>query len=150
MLAIWPSRAADEKRPGAQNGKKTEGSAGRRSAPGKRRVLVIEDNLDTVRSLALLLREMGHEVEYAINGYAGLEVARRFEPDVVILDLGLPGMDGFDVCRRMKNDPDLKAVRVVALTGYAQDDYRERALKSGCEAHFVKPIDASTLEKILK
>jgi CheY-like chemotaxis protein len=149
MLAIWPSRAADEKRPDAHNGRQTEIGGGRRSAPGKRRVLVIEDNLDTVRSLALLLREMGHEVEYAINGYAGIEVARRFKPDVIILDLGLPGMDGFDVCRRLKKDPELSSSRVVALTGYAQEDYRERALKAGCEQHFVKPIDASALEKIL-
>ena len=150
MLAIWPSRAADEKRPGAPNARQTEGSSSRRPAPGKRRVLVIEDNLDTVRSLALLLRDMGHEVEYAINGYAGLEVARRFAPDVIILDLGLPGMDGFDVCRRIKRDPELSSVRVIALTGYAQEDYRERALKAGCEQHFVKPIDAGTLEKILQ
>ena len=94
-------------------------------------MLVVEDNIDTVRSFALLLREMGHEVEYAINGYAGLEVARRFRPEIVLLDLGLPGMDGFELCKRFKNDPVLRDARVIAVTGYAQEEYRTRALAAG-------------------
>jgi DNA-binding response OmpR family regulator len=74
-------------------------------APGTGcRILVVEDNLDSVHSLAMLLRDMGHEVEYAINGYAALSVAQVFKPEVVFLDLGLPGLDGFEVCRAMKAD----------------------------------------------
>ncbi|HEX5477627.1 MAG TPA: response regulator, partial [Burkholderiales bacterium] len=67
-----------------------------------KRVLVVEDNLDSVHSLVLLLRDMGHRVEYAINGYAALDVARKFRPEIVFMDLGLPGLDGFEVCGRLK------------------------------------------------
>src|SRR5262249_6291421 len=77
------------------------------SAPKK--VLVVEDNLDSVQVLVLLLQDMGHQVVYAINGNGALEVARRMRPDFVLLDLGLPGIDGFEVCRRIKADPALSA-----------------------------------------
>jgi CheY-like chemotaxis protein len=114
-----------------------------------RRVLIVEDNIDAVRSMAFLLRDMGHRVEYAINGYAGLEIARRFDPEFVFLDLGLPGMDGFELCKRMKRDPALRGARVIAVTGYAQEDYRLRALESGCELHFVKPLHPKVLAALL-
>jgi CheY-like chemotaxis protein len=115
-----------------------------------KRVLVVEDNLDTLRSMTLLLRESGHSVEYAINGYAALETARRFKPQVVLLDLGLPGMDGFELCRRLKSEADLRHCRVVAVTGYAQDDYRERSKQAGCELHLVKPVDPQVLLSVLE
>jgi two-component system, chemotaxis family, CheB/CheR fusion protein len=114
-----------------------------------RRVLIVEDNIDAVRSMAFLLRDMGHRVEYAINGYAGLEIARRFDPEFVFLDLGLPGMDGFELCKRMKRDPALRGARIIAVTGYAQEDYRLRALESGCELHFVKPLHPKVLAALL-
>lgn len=114
-----------------------------------RRVLIVEDNIDAVRSMAFLLRDMGHHVEYAINGYAGLEIARRFNPELVFLDLGLPGMDGFELCKRMKREPALKNARIIAVTGYAQDDYRLRALESGCELHFIKPLHPKVLATLL-
>lgn len=113
-----------------------------------KRILVVEDNLDSVHSLAFLLIDMGHTVEYAINGYVALDVAKRFRPDFVLLDLGLPGIDGFEVCRRMKQDPELRRVRVVALTAFSQDEYRERAAKAGCELYLVKPVQAAVLEHL--
>src|SRR5258705_4472243 len=88
------------------------------------RILVVEDNLDGVHSLVLLLRDMGHEVEYAINGYAALDMATRLRPEVVLLDLNLPGLSGFDVCRRIKANPALQVVRVIALTANTEDEYR--------------------------
>ena len=115
-----------------------------------RRVLVVEDNLDAVRSLVALLRQMGHEVQFAINGYAGIETARSYRPDVVFLDLGLPGMDGFEVCRRLRNDPGLQATRVIALTAYGQEQYRDRALEAGCELHVPKPISPARLTSLLR
>ncbi len=115
-----------------------------------RRVLVVEDNLDTLRTTTLLLRDMGHEVDYAINGYAALEAARRFRPQVIILDLGLPGMDGFELCRKIKSDAVLKPVRVIAVTGYGQEEYHTRSREVGCEAHLVKPVDPKVLQALIE
>ena len=151
MLAIAPRRAIEEKpprRPG--EGERSDSAPGPGKAPRSRRVLLVEDNLDTLHTTALLLRDMGHEVEYAINGYAALELVRVFKPEVVILDLGLPGMDGFELCRRLKRDPDLRAVRVIALTGYNQDEYRVRSREAGCEIHLVKPVEPQVLQTLLE
>jgi two-component system CheB/CheR fusion protein len=114
-----------------------------------KRVLVVEDNLDSVHTLAYLLNDMGHSVEYAINGYVALDVARRFRPDFALLDLGLPGIDGFEVCRQIKRDPQLRFCRVVALTAFSPDEYRERAKQAGCELYLVKPVDTQVLEDLL-
>jgi len=119
-------------------------------ATESRRVLIVEDNLDTVRSLVLLLRDMGHQVEYAINGYAALEAARQFKPEFVFLDLGLPGMSGFELCKRLKREPGLAPSRVFSITAYAQEDYRKRALEAGCELHLVKPVSANQLAALLR
>ena len=117
------------------------------SAP--KRVLIVEDNLDSVHTLALLLADMGHPVEYAIDGYAGLEAARRFRPDFVFLDLGLPGMDGFEVCSQIKKHPDLQRTRVIAVTAFAQDEYLARSRAVGFELHLVKPVPLWLLEELL-
>jgi CheY-like chemotaxis protein len=120
-----------------------------RKARVRRRVLVVEDNLDSMHTLVLLLRDMGHEVDFAINGYAALAQAQRMRPDFVFLDLGLPGLDGFDVCKRLKADPALNGVRVVAITGYTQEHYRLRSREAGCEQHLVKPVRPEVLEQLL-
>jgi CheY-like chemotaxis protein len=117
------------------------------SAP--KRVLIVEDNLDSVHALALLVADMGHTVEYAINGYVGLEVARRFRPDIVLLDIGLPGLNGYEVCGRLKKDPELEKIRVVVVTAFAQDEYRVRSIEAGCELHLVKPVPIWVLEEVL-
>ena len=112
-------------------------------------MLVVEDNLDTVHTLARLLQEMGHVVDYAINGYAAMELAKRFKPDFVLVDLGLPGMDGFELCRRLKREATLAGTRFIAITGYAQEEYRQRAAAAGFDLHFLKPIDPRVLERLL-
>jgi CheY-like chemotaxis protein len=114
-----------------------------------RHVLVVEDNLDSVHSLVFLLRDMGHHVDYAINGYAALDLASRIHPEFVLLDLGLPGMDGYHVCRRLKADPALKGIRVIAITGYSDQASRARSIGAGCEAHLVKPVTPPLLERLL-
>jgi CheY-like chemotaxis protein len=114
-----------------------------------KRVLIVEDNLDSVHALAFLLADMGHHVEYAINGYVGLDVARRFRPDFVFLDLGLPGMDGFEVCVEIKKDASLKGTRVIALTAFGQDEYLTRSRAVGFELHLVKPVPVWLLEELL-
>jgi DNA-binding response OmpR family regulator len=114
-----------------------------------KRVLVVEDNLDSVHALALLLRDIGHIVDYAINGHAALDAARRFKPHFMLLDLGLPGLDGFEVARQMKRDPELQATRVVALTAFSQESYRKRAAEAGIEVYLVKPVATQTVEDLL-
>jgi CheY-like chemotaxis protein len=119
------------------------------STSAKRKVLVVDDNLDAVHSMAMLLKMMGHQVQFAINGFAALEVARAFRPDLILLDIGLPDFDGHDIARQLKWEPGLERTRIVALTGQAREDVRQRALEAGCENYFVKPMDPATLESLL-
>lgn len=114
-----------------------------------RRVLVIDDDLDGMQSLAMLLRHMGHDVEFAINGHAGLDAARRMKPEYVFLDLNLPGIDGFEVARRLTRELGAKSVHIIAITGHDGDEWRTRSLASGCEKHLVKPVDPMVLLKLL-
>src|SRR4051812_21807886 len=107
------------------------------SKPSKR-VLVVDDSLDTVHTMAFILRDCGHEVEYAINGFAALDIAKRQKPEVVFLDIGLPDFDGCVLARRLKQVPGLADTRIIAVTGRIAND-RERALAAGCEAFFRKP-----------
>jgi CheY-like chemotaxis protein len=115
----------------------------------KRRVLVVEDNLDSVHSMAMLLKMMGHQVEFAINGFAALDVARRFSPEVVLLDIGLPDFKGYDIARQLKWEPGFERTRIIALTGRPMDEVRQKALDAGCEQVFAKPIDPAVLEELL-
>lgn len=97
----------------------------------------------------VLLREMGHEVDFAINGYVALDAVARTRPEFVFLDLGLPGLDGFHVCERIKRDPALASIRVIAITGYASAEYRARAAAAGCELFAAKPVSAEFFERLL-
>jgi len=118
-------------------------------AQEKRRVLVVDDNLDTVHTTAMLIRSMGHEVQFAINGFAALDVARAFRPDVILLDIMLPDFDGADIARQLKYEPGLEKTRVVAITGRRLDEVRERAVAAGCESVLAKPLSISQLEDLL-
>ena len=110
---------------------------------------MVEDDIDSARSLTWILRDMGHEVEYAINGYVAVDIAAQFRPELVFLDLALPGMNGFEVCRRLKRHPGLEGTRVIAVTAYAQEEYRQRSKEAGCEGYIVKPLDPSALAELL-
>jgi CheY-like chemotaxis protein len=120
-----------------------------RKTAAPKRVLLIEDHIDAVRSLAFLLEDMGHDVDYAINGYAGIEKALQFRPDFILLDLGLPGIDGFEVCKRLKKEPALQRTRIIAVTAWSQDEHRVRSKAAGCELHLVKPVPVRLLEDLL-
>jgi two-component system CheB/CheR fusion protein len=115
----------------------------------KRRVLVVEDNLDAVHSMALLVKMMGHEVQFAINGFAALEIAREFRPDVVLLDIGLPDFNGCEIARQLRFEEALKDTRFVAISALPAQLYRQRALDAGCEEFYPKPIDPRVLETLL-
>ena len=105
------------------------------------KVLVVDDNVDTARSLALLLRGSGHAVEVAHDGYAALDAARAFQPDTIVLDLGLPGLDGYKVAEQLRADSNFHNTRLIALSGYGQADDRRRSNQVGFDQHLVKPVD---------
>ena len=113
-----------------------------------RRVLVVDDNGDAAESLALLLQSAGAEVHTALDGPAGLAAARRFLPHAVLLDLGMPGMDGFEVARRLRAEPGLAGLALVALTGWGQEEDRKRTRGSGFDHHLTKPVDVDRLMDI--
>ena len=115
----------------------------------KRRVLIVEDNLDSVHSMATLVKMMGHEVQFAINGLAALDVARRFRPEVILLDIGLPDFNGYNIAQQLKWEPDLAKARIIAITGRPMEEVRQKALDAGCEQVFAKPMDPAVLEKLL-
>jgi CheY-like chemotaxis protein len=118
-------------------------------AAGPTRVLVIEDNADSAQSLREVLELGENTVEVACSGAEGLEKARAFGPDVVLCDIGLPGMDGYEVARAMRADPSLARTKVVALTGYAPPEDVARSREAGFDAHLVKPPSMEALEGVL-
>jgi PAS domain S-box-containing protein len=119
-------------------------------APGTAcRVLVVDDNVDATKSLAMLLKMSGHEVQVAYHGPGALETALAMRPDVVLLDIGLPGMTGYEVAQWIRQQPTLKNTVLVALTGYGREADRQLAFDAGFDHHLVKPSDFHEVEKIL-
>jgi signal transduction histidine kinase len=119
-------------------------------SPGGRRVLVVDDNGDAAESLALLLRLAGHEARVAHDGPGALKEAEAFPPDAVLLDIGLPGMDGYEVARRLRRLEGARSATLVAVTGYGQDDDLRRSKEAGFDHHLIKPVDPSTLYDLLR
>lgn len=120
------------------------------TGPASCRVLVIEDNLDVAESMKYLLEFDGHQVAVAHTGSSGIEIARRFRPEVVLCDIGLPGgMDGFGVAKVMRNDAALDPVALIALTGYGQEEDRRRTREAGFDMHLIKPVDPVLLRELL-
>lgn len=113
------------------------------------RVLVVDDNRDSAASLSLLLGLMGHEVRTAHDGLEAIEVAEAFQPDVILLDIGLPKLNGFDACRRIRATPAGKDMMLIAMTGWGQEEDRQRSRASGFDLHLVKPLDPQALGKLL-
>ena len=114
------------------------------------RVLVVDDNVDTAKILAMLLRMWGHEVRTTHDGPSALEIARDFRPDAVLLDIGLPRMDGFEVAAELRSLPDFERILIVGSSGYSRDSDRRRAAEVGMDRYFVKPFDPWQLESILE
>jgi two-component system CheB/CheR fusion protein len=114
-----------------------------------RRVLVADDNHDSAESLGMLLELAGHEVCLAYDGQEALEAASRFEPDVMLLDIGLPKLDGFEVATRLRRDRRHDRMLLVAVTGYGTDGDRERARTAGFDHHLIKPVDPKALRDLI-
>ncbi len=122
------------------------------SAPapvGARRVLIVDDNADSAESMAVLLRLRGHEVRLAYDGQSALEKAQTFRPDVMFLDLSLPKMDGYEVARRLRLEPEMKDILLVAMTGYGSEEDRQRTQEAGFYTHLIKPVDFDKVEELL-
>jgi PAS domain S-box-containing protein len=117
---------------------------------GKLRFLLVEDNFDVADSLALLLRLDGHQVLIAYDGPTGLEIAKAEKPDVVLLDIGLPGMDGYSVAKALRQCGELDGMLIIAVTGYGQLNDKQMSVAAGFDEHLVKPFKYEILQKILK
>jgi len=113
------------------------------------RVLVVEDNIDSAETLAELITLWGHEVRLAHDGAAALRVAREFRPQVILLDIGLPDMDGYAVAKRLRGE-DLGGKMLVALTGYGEAKDRARAQQAGFDRHLTKPVDPQQLLELFQ
>ena len=117
--------------------------------PQSKRVLIIEDNVDAAESLAELLKLWGHTVRLAHSGQTGIDAAVGYRSDVVLLDIGLPGMNGYEVAERLRQCPDLQTTCIVAVTGYGQDADVERARATGFDHHLTKPVDPERLRSLV-
>ncbi|HKE13304.1 MAG TPA: PAS domain-containing protein, partial [Kofleriaceae bacterium] len=114
-----------------------------------RRILVVDDNNDAAETLAVLLRLSGHQVELADSGPAALKAAEAFEPEVILLDIGLPGMDGYQVARRLRQLPATREALLIAVSGYGREDDRRHSREAGFDHHLVKPADPDMLQELL-
>jgi PAS domain S-box-containing protein len=127
-----------------------EDGEGVRAAPPRHRVLVVDDNVDAADSLAILLRLKGQDVRVAHDGVAALETAGEFRPTIVFLDIGMPGMDGYEVCQRLRHQSGKDSPLIVALTGWGQEEDRRRSQEAGFDLHFIKPVEPDALHKLLE
>ncbi|MDQ3100608.1 MAG: ATP-binding protein, partial [Bacteroidota bacterium] len=113
------------------------------------RILIVDDNEDAAYTLGLLFKAMGQEVQYITKGDTALQVAADYLPHLVILDIGMPGMDGHEVCRRLRNESWGRSMRVVALTGWGRKEDRQRAMDAGFDDHYTKPVAITVLRELL-
>jgi CheY-like chemotaxis protein len=113
------------------------------------RVLVVDDNHDAAKSIAILLRTLGHDARVAHDGASAIQAALEFVPQVMLLDIGLPIIDGFQVAKRIRQEASLENIVVVALTGYGQESDRQRTREAGFNHHLVKPADFANVQSIL-
>jgi CheY-like chemotaxis protein len=120
------------------------------AATAKRRILVVDDNQDSAISLGMMLRLMGNEIQTAHDGLAAIEAAREFRPDMILLDIGLPKINGYDACRRIREQPWSRGMVIVALTGWGQEEDRRRSREAGFDHHLVKPVEIDALRTLLR
>jgi two-component system CheB/CheR fusion protein len=136
-------------RPALESVEKSGASRGAEPRSGRLRILVVEDNPDTAESFATLLGLWGHETRLALDGQAALSAAESFAPEVVFCDLGLPGMDGYEIARALRQQPGMSGSVLIALSGYGRDEDRRRALAAGFDHHLVKPADLDAVADLL-
>ena len=116
---------------------------------GGRRILIVDDNCDSATSLAMMIQLMGNETETAFDGFEALEVGGKFQPDLILLDIGMPRMNGYEAARRIRGEPWGRDLTLVALTGWGQEEDRRKSQDAGFDHHLTKPISLTQLEKLL-
>jgi len=114
----------------------------------RRHVLVVDDNADAAHSLDMILKFSGHQTRVALDGTEGLKIAQDFHPEIVVLDIGMPGLNGFEVARRLRQMLG-DQVYIIALSGYGAAEDRQRALAAGFDVHMVKPIEIEQLTQLI-
>jgi PAS domain S-box-containing protein len=135
----------------ADPARQEQAEAGLRSiqASVTRRILVVDDNVDAAESIAMLLRLWGHDVQLAHNGPEALKVAEAYQPDVIVLDIGLPGISGYEVARQLRQQPCFQKTLLIAMTGYGQEEDLRRSEEAGFNHHVTKPVDPDALHRLL-
>jgi CheY-like chemotaxis protein len=114
-----------------------------------RKILVADDDQDSAESLAMLFQMMGHDVRSALSGLEAVNLAADFQPDLIVLDIGMPGLDGYEVCRRIRQQPWAHTVVIAALTGWTRDEDRDRSQQAGFNHYLVKPVDPQALTDLV-
>jgi len=125
------------------------GGAAEHGVRSSHRILVVDDNRDGADSLAAMLKLMGNDTRTAYDGQEGVDAAGEFRPDVIVLDIGLPKLNGYEACRRIREQPGGKGVVLIAITGWGQDEDRRRSRVAGFDHHMVKPVDPQALMNLL-
>jgi PAS domain S-box-containing protein len=136
--------------PAADSAGRTDAAALEQAASARKRVLIVDDNADGANSLGSLLAFLGHDTAMEYDGQSALERAEAFAADVILLDLGMPGLDGFEICRRLRASDLLHRPLIVAMTGWGREEDRARTAAAGFDAHLVKPVDLATLSRLLE
>jgi CheY-like chemotaxis protein len=116
----------------------------------KRRILVVDDHRDAALSMAAILKRRGHELAVAHDGESAIATAESFRPEVILMDVGMPGLNGYDATRRIRQQSWGKAIFVIALTGWGQETDRADSRAAGCDAHLVKPARVAAVEEVLQ
>ena len=117
--------------------------------PHHYRILVVDDNENCAKIMMWALEELGHTAVMAIDGPSAIKLAIYFRPDAVLLDIGLPGMNGYEICQAMRKEPVLRNTIFIAQTGWGQKEHRERSKEAGFDYHLLKPVDIEVLKNIL-
>jgi CheY-like chemotaxis protein len=113
------------------------------------RVLVVDDSIDTVRGMEILLKLLGYDVETASDGLTAIDIAGRQKPHFVLLDIGMPGIDGYEIAARLRREEWCEDSILVAISGYGRDEDRQRSTEAGFDHHFIKPVDHAALFSLL-
>ncbi len=113
------------------------------------RILVVDDNEGCAKMLMWTMEMLGHDAQFALSGQTAIELAKSFRPEIVLLDIGMPGMNGYETCEAMNKEPGLENTIFIAQTGWGQKEHQERSKKSGFHHHLVKPINIEALKNII-